>query len=184
MNTHTLARPVAAAAAVALTLGLAASPASAETTTATDPADSGGSLTDIRRVTVNHGPEQVITKVRFTGLKRTSDGGPSGLTVFFDSAPGRKGPELRFDTGLQEGTDYQVTGTKGWAQAGDRLTCPHGLRLAWAKKMAIVRVSRECLGDPTKVRVAVKMVDLYDGSHPMNDWFGNPRSFTSYVAAG
>ncbi len=178
-------RPLAAVAAAALTLGLAAAgPAAAETTSERDPADTGGSLSDIRWVKVNHGLEQVITKVRFSALERTSEAGPSGITVFFDTAPGRKGPEVRFDTGLQEGTDYQVTRTRGWAQSGDRLTCPAGLKLAWAKDVAIVRVSRECLGDPAKVRVGVKMVDLYDGSHPMLDWLGNPRSFTSYVAAG
>lgn len=185
-HTPRLARPLAAAAAAALTVGLAgvAAPASAESTSATDPADATASLTDVRRVTVNHGPEQVIVKVRFTDLVKTSDGGPSGMTVFFDSRPGRKGPELRFDTGLQEGTDYQVTKTSGWAQSGDRLTCPASLRLKWAEDVAVVRVSRECLGEPDKVRVAVKMVDLYDGSHPVTDWLGNPRSFTSYVAAG
>lgn len=183
---RSLARPLAAATVVALAVGFAcvAAPASAESTVANDPADATASLTDIRRVTVNHGLEQVITKVRFTDLVRSSDAGPSGMTVFFDSRPGRKGPELRFDTGLQEGTDYQVTRTKGWAQSGDPLTCPASLRLKWAEDVAVVRVSRECLGDPAKVRVAVKMVDLFDGSHPVTDWLGNPRSFTSYVAAG
>ena len=58
------ARPLAAATVVALTVRLAgaAAPASAESTAANDPADATASLTDIRRVTVDHGPEQVITK--------------------------------------------------------------------------------------------------------------------------
>ena len=40
------------------------------------------------------------------------------------------------------------------------------------------------LGNPAKVRVGVKMVDLYDGSHPVTDWLGNPRSFTEWVTKG
>lgn len=182
---HALARPLAAAvSAAALALGLlgVAAPARAETTTATDPADTYGSLSDIRRVTLNHGPEQVIVKVRFTDLVAESDAGPSGMAIFFDHRPRVKGPEHRVDTGLQEGTDYQFTRTKGWAQAGDRLTCPVSLRLDFDKDVAITRVARECLGDAGRVRVAVKMVDLYDGSHPITDWLGNPRSFTSYAA--
>lgn len=182
---HALARPLAAAvSASALALGLlgVAAPAHAETVTATDPVDATASLTDVRRVTVNHGPEQIIVKVRFTDLVADSDGGPSGMAVFFDHRPRVKGPEHRVDTGLQEGTDYQFTKTKGWAQAGDRLSCPVSLRLDFDKDVATTRVARECLGYPGRVRVAVKMVDLYDGSHPVTDWLGNPRSFTSYAA--
>lgn len=180
----TLARSLTAAVVMGLAVGAVAGPASAGSTSATDPADATASLTDIRRVSVNHGPEQVITRIRFTDLRRTSTAGPSGMTVLVDSAPRRKGPELRFDTGLQEGTDYQLTRTKGWVLAGDPLNCSAGLRLDWAADVAFVRVSRACLGEPRKVRVAVKMVDLHDGSHPVTDWLGNPRSFTSYVAAG
>lgn len=179
-----LTRTAALAAAAVLSLGLAA-PASAEATSQTDPADVGGaSLTDIRRVTLNHGTAQVIAKVRFTDLKATSEGGPSGMTVFVDTRPARKGPEFRLDTGLQSGTDYQLSRVNGWTAPGEPLSCDHSLTLGWTTDVATLRLARACLGNPGKVRVGVKMVDLYDGSHPVTDWLGKPRSFTTWVAKG
>ncbi|GEP32823.1 hypothetical protein NSZ01_05910 [Nocardioides szechwanensis] len=184
MTVSTVARAAALAGVAVLTLGLAG-PAFAESTSQTDPADVGGaSLTDIRKVTLNHGTEQVITKVRFTDLQETSEAGPSGMTIYFDTRPGRKGPEFRLDTGLQSGTDYQLSRVQGWTSPGEPLSCDHSLRLGWATDVATLRVARTCLGNPAKVRVAVKMVDLYDGSHPVTDWLGNPRSFTDRVAKG
>lgn len=181
MSTSALVRSAAVAAAAVLTLGLAG-PASAETTSETDPADVGGaSLTDIRRVTLNHATQQVFTKVRFTDLKATSEAGPSGMTVFIDTRPRRKGPEFRLDTPLQSGSDYQLSRTDGWSTTGDPLSCDHSLKLKWAEDVAVLRVARACLGNRAKVRVAVKMVDLYDGSHPVTDWLGEPRSFTDWV---
>ncbi|MDP2774555.1 MAG: hypothetical protein Q8O61_13460 [Nocardioides sp.] len=181
MSISTVTRAAAVAATAVLALGLAG-PASAESTSKTDPADVGGaSLTDIRRVTLNHGTKQVITKVRFTDLVRTSEAGPSGMTIYFDTRPGRKGPEYRLDTGLQSGTDYQLSRVKSWTAPGEPLACDHSLRLGWATDVATLRVARKRLGNPAKVRVGVKMVDLYDGSHPVTDWLGNPRSFTSWV---
>lgn len=179
-------RPTTLLAAAALAAGLALAPvtAHAETTARLDPADAGGSLQDVLRVALRHGPEQVVVKVRFLDLRRTSEAGPSGLAVFLDADPDRPGPERRFDTGLQSGTDYQLTRTRGWAQTGGRLTCDHGLRLDWDSDVATVRVSTACLGRPDQVRVAVKMVDQYDASHPVVDWLGEPRSFTPYVTAG
>lgn len=184
MPTTAVARAAALAATAVLTLGVAGA-AHAESTSKPDPADVGGaSLTDIRRVTLNHGTEQVITKVRFTDLRPTSEAGPSGMTIYLDTRPGRKGPEFRLDTGLQSGTDYQLSRVKGWVAPGEPLGCDHSLKLGWDTDVATLRVARTCLGTPAKVRVAVKMVDLYDGSHPVTDWLGNPRSYTSWVTAG
>lgn len=185
MPTSSLARTAVLAAATLLTLGLTAAPVSAETTSKPDPADVGGaSLTDIRRVTLNHGTEQVIAKVRFTDLRATSEAGPSGMTVYVDTRPGRKGPEFRLDTGLQSGTDYQLSRVTGWTAPGEPLSCDHSLTLGWGTDVATLRMARACLGSPGKVRVGVKMVDLYDGSHPVTDWLGKPRSFTDWVAKG
>lgn len=184
MSVSTVARTAALAGVAVLTLGLAG-PAHAQSTAQTDPADVGGaSLTDIRKVTLNHGTEQVITKVRFTDLQETSEAGPSGMTIYLDTKPARKGPEFRLYTGLQSGTDYQLVKVQGWSGQGALLSCDHSLRLGWSTDVATFRVARSCLGNPAKVRVGVKMVDLYDGSHPVTDWLGNPRSFTDWVAKG
>lgn len=184
MSITPLVRTAALAAGAVLTLGLGG-PAFAEATSQSDPADvSGASLTDIRKVRLNHGVDQVITKVRFTDLVATSEAGPSGMTVYFDTRPARKGPEFRLDTGLQSGTDYQLSRVKGWTAPGEPLSCDHSLKLGWVSDVATLRVARECLGKPAKVRVGVKMVDLYDGSHPVTDWLGKPRSYTAWVTKG
>ena len=126
----------------------------------------------------------MTAKIKGTDLRARSEAGPAGLTVFFDTAPQRKGPERRIDTGLNDGSDYQLTRATNWQQDGDRLTCRHSVSLDFKADVVTVWVARGCLGKPEKVRVAVKMVDLYDGSHPITDWIGNDRSFTPWLAVG
>jgi hypothetical protein len=149
-----------------------------------DPADVGGaSLSDIRRASVDHGLEQAFVKVAFTDLKRTSEAGPSGLAIFLDLDTSKPGPEYRLDTGLQSGTDYQLSRARKWKPVGEPLTCDHRLRLDFKRNVAKFRVARSCIGAPDELRVGVKMTDLYDGSHPVTDWLGKPRSFTPWVAS-
>jgi hypothetical protein len=46
-----------------------------------------------------------------------------------------------------------------------------------------MRISREALGSPDEVRVAVKVAgSRRDGSSTAPDWLGEPRSFTEWVA--
>lgn len=174
----------AALTSVAVLTLAAAAPALAESTTANDPADATGSLSDIRRVSINHGLNQIITKVKFTDLEPSTDGGPSSLAIYLDTNPRRVGPEFRLGTGLQTGTDYQLVKTKGFKATGDPLTCNHSVRLNFEDDVVAFRASRSCFGNPAKIRVGVKMTDAYDGSHPISDWLGIPRSFTTWVAAG
>lgn len=169
--------------ATALLSGLAvAAPAVASRGAYPDPADTQASLTDIREVRVAHGAERVTVAVGFTDLRATSDGGPSGLTVFLDANPDRRGPELALVTGLQEGTDYQLLRVRRWKLVGEPLTCDHSVRLRPARDLARVRVARSCLRDPERIRVAVRMVDQYDGSHPVTDWFRGPRRYTPWLS--
>jgi hypothetical protein len=175
-------RTTAVAALTTLALGVAA-PAMAERIGVSDPADATASLSDIRRVTVDHGPEQVFVKVAFTELEPRSEAGPSSLAIFLDTNPARKGPEYRLGTGLQRGTDYQLMRVKDWKPVGEPLTCEHRLRLDFSANVAKFRAARACLRTPDEVRVGVKMTDLYDGSHPVHDWLGAPRSFTTWVAS-
>lgn len=177
-------RAALAAVLAAVALCYAAAPATAEAVTVKDPADATGSLTDIRAVRVAHGPQRLLVRVFFTDLQRDSDGGPSGLSVFLDTDPARKGPEFRLSTGLQEGTDYALVRMSGWKVTGQRLTCAHSVRLDFAAHRVTARVARTCLGRPATVRVGVRMRDDYDASHPMTDWLGSARSFTRAVSAG
>ncbi|HEX5919455.1 MAG TPA: hypothetical protein VFY76_16455, partial [Nocardioides sp.] len=78
MRTRISLLAVPALAIVALTAG----PAHAEFYAIDDPADAEGSLTDIYGLEVNHGSDNVLVKVRFNELMRSS---AAGVSVFFDT---------------------------------------------------------------------------------------------------
>jgi hypothetical protein len=185
-TTHSRLRRGALGAAVALALvGTAAGPASAERLGLDDPADVGGaSWSDILAVTAVHAPKKLVVLVDFAELKPSSQAGPSSLSVFVDTDPSAKGPEFRVGTGLQAGSDYQLVRMENWKPVGEALTCPHLVALNFKANRARVRISRACLGNPDKVRIGVKMTDLYDGSHPVVDWLGKPRYLSVPIASG
>lgn len=158
-----------------------AAPAHAERGVYDDPADASASLTDIRRVTFSHGPRTVFVKVRFADLRARSDAGSASLAVYLDADRGRRGPETVLLTGLQYGTDYQLVGMRRWRTVGEPLDCAHRVALRPAQDVAKVWVSRDCLDDPAEVRVGVRMVDQYDASHPVTDWFQGERRFTPWL---
>lgn len=171
--------------ALALTLvGTAAGPASAERLGLDDPADASASLSDILAVTAVHAPKKLVVRVDFAELEPTSDAGPSSLAVFVDTDPSAKGPEFRVATGLQQGTDYQLVRMEDWKPVGEPLSCSHVVGLNFDTNRARVRVSRTCLGNPQKVRIGVKMTDLWDGSHPVVDWLGKRRYLSIPIASG
>ena len=177
------AASVTVGAALGVTLALAA-PASAERVSLDDGADTVGTLSDIRVVTVRHTNARVYVKVGFTDLQPTSEAGPSGASIFFDSRLTRRGPERRLATGLQSGSDYQLVRMQQWRAVGDALTCPHRVRLDFDRNILKGWVARRCLGRPDQVRVGVQMVDEFDGSHPITDWLKGPRKWTRRLSAG
>jgi len=180
-----LRRTALAALGAALLLTTATGPASAERLGLDDPADVGGaSLSDILAVTAIHGAQRVIVRVDFAELEPTSDFGPSSLSIFLDTDRSAKGPEFRIGTGLQEGTDYQLVRMKKWKAVGEPLSCKHAVDLDFDDNQARARVNRSCLGNPEKVRIGVKMTDLFDGSHPVVDWLGKRRYLSIPLASG
>lgn len=179
----TRARLLVLAATTAL-LATVTAPAVAETAAVRDGADTTASLHDIRQVRVAHAPRNVFVATSFTDLRRRSAAGPAGLTVFVDSNPDRPGPERAVVTGLQTGTDYQLVRVRNWRLVGDPLSCDHDVRLDFRRDVAHVRVNRACLGNPAQVRVAVRMVDEYDGSHPVTDWMKGRRLSTRWLDRG
>ena len=176
-------RLLAVVGGLALTIGLAG-PAAAETTTFDDGADTTASLNDILRVRLNHGPGRVTVKIRFTDLRRHSRGGPASIGIFLDTNPDRRGPEFRLGSGLNEGTDFQLVRMRNWKPRGNPKTCNHDLALQFRKDRLVFTVARRCIGRPDTVRVGAKMIDQFDGSHPVHDWMKGPRRFTARVAAG
>jgi hypothetical protein len=173
-------RVIATGALVVAALAVAA-PALADRAEVRDPADATASLTDIRKVVIDHGPQRLLVKVRFTDLRRNSDGGPSGIGIFLDTDPDQDGPEFKLASGLQSGTDYQLLRVQDWKIVGEPLSCRHHLALDFADDVLRFRGGHACLRAPDAARVAVKMTDMYDGSHPVVDWLGERRSFTRWV---
>ncbi|GAA4720555.1 hypothetical protein [Nocardioides conyzicola] len=178
-----LGNSVATVLAAALAVGLLAGPASAEKVRYGDPADTTGSLTDIRAVTPDHRTTRLVVKVGFTDLRRRSTGGPAGLTIAIDTRADRAGAEYRLSTGLQAGMDYQLMRVRHGKVVGEPLTCPHQVRLDYAADRLTLATARTCIGSPESIRIGVKMRDDWDASHPMVDWLGAPRSYTAWLVS-
>jgi hypothetical protein len=171
--------------AAATLTGVAAAPAAADRASYRDPADLGGaSLNDVRRVALTHGRDNITVRVGVTDLRRRSEAGPAGLTIRIDTRSDRRGPEFRLTTGMYAGTDFQLMRVRRGQATGEPLSCAHDVDLAFARDRVVFRAMDSCLGAPDAVRIGVKMTDLYDGSHPVTDWLGDPASWTDWVSAG
>ena len=181
MNLRT--RVPAVVTATLIMLAVAIAPAAATKASYDDPADATASLTDIRHVTVKHAPKHVKVKVRFTDLRRTSDGGSASLAIPIDTRGARSGPEFLLVTGLQAGMDYQLLRMKHDKPVGEPLSCSHDVQLDYAADVLTFKAARHCLGDPARVRIGVRMRDDYDSSHPVTDWLGDPDSYTGWLTS-
>ena len=100
-----------------------------------------GSLTDIYGFEANHGEDNVLVKVRFNELMRTS---AAGVSVFFDTDRDAKGPEYVLSSGLGDGTDYVLTEADGWRGSDDRVRCDYSARPKWGQDVFRAAVSRDC----------------------------------------
>lgn len=174
---------------IALTAGsalvlasLGAAPAHAEFYSTSDPADAAGSLTDIRAVRAKHGAANVVAKVRFQDLTRSS---AAGVSIFFDTDRDAKGAEFVLSSGLNDGTDYVLTTADGWRGTEERIDCDYEAKYRWGIKNSVrVRIDRTCLGQPQSVRVSVKMADPTDGSARVVDWSPERRRWSLPIESG
>lgn len=170
----------------ALTIGLAGT-AQAERHRVGDPADTGHG-SDVRALKVRNGEENLVIKTTHRNLRRDPRTGTGG-SVFIDTDPSDRGPEYVFVGGYTMGTDYALLETDGfhhrsWGEPVSRGT--YVLRVDYRADTVRMRMSRAAVGDPSAVRVAVKVAGLRrDGSHDgLVDWVGAPRSFTPWIARG
>jgi hypothetical protein len=182
---HKIITSTAALSAAVLTLGLAA-PASASSIGVTDPQDTfHGS--DLRAVRVKNGDHNVVVVTNHDNLRRDPRTGSSGA-VYVDTDRSDKGPEFVFVGGYYEGTDYQFLHTEGFGHKnwGAPVTGSYEMTVDYAKDRVRMRMSRQALGSPDDVRVAVRVSGTRtDGtSTGLVDWLGEPRSFTEWVAKG
>jgi hypothetical protein len=169
-----------ALAALALT-ATTVSPAHAEYYDVDDPADASGSLTDITGLYARHGGDNVLVKVRFNELMRSS---AAGVSVFFDTDRDARGPEYVLSSGLGDGTDYVLTEAEGWRGSEDRVACDYAARPKWGREVFRAVISRSCFDRVPSVRVSVKMVDQADGSHQVRDWVPRRKRWTLPIASG
>lgn len=161
---------------------MVAAPAHAEFYSTSDPADASESLTDIRAVRAKHGAANVVVKVRFQDLTRSS---AAGLSIFVDTDRGAKGAEYVLSTGLNDGTDYVLTEAAGWRGTDKRVECDYDATYKWGAKDSVrVRISRDCLEEPGSVRVSVKMADPTDGSTRVVDWSPERRRWSLPIEPG
>lgn len=176
---------LAALATAALTLGIAA-PATAATLRVHDPQDtSHGS--DLRSVKVRHGDRNVVVTTRHTDLRPAPRTG-SGGAVYLDIDPTTSGPDFVLVGGFFRGTDYQLLHTDGFGSKrwGTPVRGSYDMTVDYAREQVRIRAARRTLGDPERVRVAVRVSGTRsDGtSAGLVDWLGEPRSLTDWVPRG
>jgi hypothetical protein len=185
MTIRTRAARIAAVAALTVGLVGLGAPANADFRSVPDPADATGSLNDIRRVGIDHTKGRVWLRIKVTDLRRSPGAGHgfASAGIYFDTKPGDKGPEYLLTTGLYSGMDYQLIEVEGFGtHTGEPMSCGHRITLDYKRDVVRGWVARACLKRPDAVRLAVKMVDDYDASHPVVDWLKGKKKFTRAVA--
>lgn len=179
MNTR-ITRLVATLGTAAALGALAAPAAHAQVSTTYDAADAKGSHYDIRQVSVSHGRSSVGVNVKFTDLVDAPSAN-AGAIVYFDVKASRTGPEYALTTGLGPGTDYQLVRVRNWQTYGEPKTCAHKVTLGYDDNRMRLTAARSCFGSPANVRVAVRMSDHADASHPISDWAPGWKRWTGWL---
>lgn len=168
-------------AAVTLGATLLAPPAQAEYYSVGDPDDASASMTDIYSLNARHGNAVVAATVSFADLRRDS---AAGLSVYVDTDRTRRGPEYVLNSGLGDGTDYVLTRARRWKGVGEPVECDYEARVKWGKERFRAVLSRECLGDPARVRVSTRMLDNPTGDRPVVDWAPARRRWSLWLDPG
>lgn len=180
MRTTILSAATLSVAALALTQ---LAPANADGIGVSDPKDLGHGV-DLRSVEVEHKANNVVITTTHTDLRESFRSGSSGA-VYLDTDPDDTGPEFVFFGGFFVGTDYNLVHTDGFPQSavGEPVDGSYRMKVDYDLEQVRIRISREALGDPDEVRVAVRVAGSRpDGSNTKRDWLGAPRSFTEWVA--
>jgi hypothetical protein len=168
--------------AIACTAVLTSTSAYAEETVVHDGANATASLTDIRKVRVDHGDDQLKVRVNFPDLRKKAN---AGLNIFIDKNLQRRGPEFGLATPLFSGSDYALLRMRRWKFVdGGRVECDYGVTLKWKRDVLVFTADRGCFGDPDELRVGMRMLDSADPSHPVTDWLIGRRKFTELLSAG
>jgi hypothetical protein len=182
MSTRRTLRSAAALSVAALTL-IQLAPATADGIGTAD-ADDLAHGVDLLSVEVQHKAANVVVTTTHADLRESFRSGSSG-SVFIDTDPADAGPEYVFSGGFFVGTDYQLLTTDGFASSawGEPGEGSYRMKVDYDREMVRFRISRETLGSPDEVRVAVRVAGTKpNGKNTRTDWLGAPRSFTDWVA--
>ena len=172
----------AALSVAALTLTQLA-PATADGIGVSDPQDLAHGV-DLRSVEVQHKAANVVVTTTHADLQQSFRSGSSG-SVFIDTDPSDPGPEYVFRGGFFVGTDYMLLTTDGFpdSKTGEPVEGSYRMKVDYDAETVRFRISREALGSPDEVRVAVRVAGTRpSGASTRTDWLGAPRSFTDWVA--
>ena len=180
MHRTLLSSATIAVAALALTQTPAAN---ADGIGVSDPKDLGHGV-DLRSVEVEHKTRNVVVTTTHTDLRPSYRTGSSG-SVFLDTDPADPGPEYALSGGYFLGTDYVLVEVDGFSRKamGEPVEGSYRMSVDYDTEHVRMRISREAIGSPDEVRVAVRVAGSRpDGSNTRTDWLGEPRSFTDWVA--
>ena len=164
-------------------LALTQLPATADSIGVSDEQDLGHGV-DLRSVEVQHGGRNVVVTTTHTDLVESYTSGSSGA-VFLDTDPTDPGPEFVLLGGYFVGTDYNLVSTDGFSRSavGEPVEGSYRMKVDYDTDQVRMRISREALGNPDEVRVAVRVAGTRpNGKNTRTDWLGEPRSFTDWVA--
>jgi hypothetical protein len=175
--------PAVATGAVAALLATAGPVAAAERTFADRRGDVGPGV-DLQSVRVVN-EKNVRVVVQHRDLVRSFRSAAS-MTVYLDTVPGEPGPEFALAGGLFEGTDYMLVRTDGW-RLGNPVNgprCDYLQRIDYARDVSRIRISRACLDQPGRVRVAVVAGAEDRQGRTVTDWLVARRHLTAWVPRG
>ena len=139
---------------------------------------------DLLSVDVRHGGRNVVVTTTHTDLVESYRSGSSGA-VFLDTDPSDTGPEYVFAGGYFVGTDYTLLTTDGFATStwGEPVEGSYRMRIDYDADQVRMRISRDAIGSPDEVRVAVRVAGTRaNGKDTRQDWLVAPRTFTDWVA--
>lgn len=157
-------------------------PASADALELSDPKDLDHGV-DLRSVKIRHTANNVVVTTTHADLRASYRSGSSGA-VFLDTDPSDPGPEYVLSGGYFVGTDYMLLRTDGFANKSwiEPVEGSYRMRADYDAEQVRMRISREAIGSPEEVRVAVRVAGSRpDGTSTPVDWLAGPRTFTDWV---
>lgn len=166
--------------AAATLLAVTITPALADATAVDDGRDARPSLNDILSVDASYDGARVRVKTRVPDLRRRAR---AGLTLYFDTDRGRRGPEYGIGLPLFRGGDYYLWRMRNWRYVGDMpVNCPVDLALRWRRDVAVLTAAASCFGTPDRLRLGMRMNDQVSRDRVVRDWLGPRRGWTVWLS--